>query len=63
MGRVRAGRTKLANVFLPVLLIVVIVLVFDFTHPRRGMIAVSQQPLVDVLRSFEAGAAMSGVRG
>lgn len=57
------ARTKLANVFLPVLLIVVIVLVFDFTHPRRGMIAVSQQPLVDVLRSFEAGAAMSGVRG
>jgi hypothetical protein len=46
-------RSKLGGVFLPLLFVVVIVLVFDLSHSRRGMITVSQQPLVDLLQSIQ----------
>ncbi len=46
-------RTVLGGVFLPFLFVVVIVLIFDLSHSRQGMITVSQQPLVDLLQSME----------
>lgn len=46
-------RSALGGVFLPLLFIVVIVLVYDISQPRQGMITVSQQPLVDLLHSIQ----------
>lgn len=46
------ARTKLGSVFLPLLITVVIVLIFDLSHPRQGLIGISQQPLVDLQQSM-----------
>jgi hypothetical protein len=45
-------RTILVNVFLPLLITVVIVLIFDLSHPRQGLIGISQQPLIDLQKSI-----------
>jgi hypothetical protein len=47
------ARTKLGSVFLPLLITVVIVLIFDISHPRVGLIRISQQPLVDLQQSIQ----------
>lgn len=47
------SRTKLSSVFLPLLIIVVIVLIFDLSQPMQGMITVSQQPLIDLQQSIQ----------
>jgi len=41
-------RTALTSVFLPALITVVILLIADLTSERRGIIHVSQQPLIDL---------------
>jgi hypothetical protein len=41
-------RSKLGSVFLPLLITVVIVLIFDISHPRIGLIHIGQEPLVDL---------------
>lgn len=46
-------RTLLGNVLLPLLLTVVIVLIFDLSHPRQGLIGITQQPLVDLQQSIQ----------
>jgi hypothetical protein len=46
-------RSKLGSVFLPLLIAVVIVLIFDISHPRVGLIQVGQQPLVDLQQSIQ----------
>ena len=46
------ARTMLSNVLLPLMLTVVIVLIFDISHPRTGLIVVSQQPLLDLQQSM-----------
>jgi hypothetical protein len=48
------ARTKLGSVFLPLLIAVVIVLIFDISHPRVGLIQIGQQPLVDLQQSIQA---------
>ena len=54
----RAGaegvRTKLANVLLPALITVVIVIILDVAHPLHGTVGISQQALIDV-QNFMAG--------
>jgi len=54
----RAGaegvRTALANILVPALITVVIVIILDVAHPLHGTISISQQPLRDV-QSFMAG--------
>jgi hypothetical protein len=45
-------RSSLTSVLLPLLITGVILLVFDLTNERRGIIRVSQQPLIDVQRSL-----------
>jgi hypothetical protein len=45
-------RSKLGSVFLPLLIAVVIVLIFDISHSRVGLIQISQQPLVDLQQSI-----------
>jgi|ERR1044072_1242626 hypothetical protein len=45
-------RSKLGSVFLPVIIAVVIVLIFDISHSRVGLIQISQQPLVDLQQSM-----------
>lgn len=47
------ARAALGSVFLPLLITVVIVLIFDLSHPRQGLIGVSQQPLVDLQQSIQ----------
>ncbi len=46
------ARSKLGSLFLPLLISVVIVLVFDISHSRMGIIQLKQQPLVDLQQSF-----------
>lgn len=47
-------RTKLGSLFLPLLIAVVIVLIFDIAHPRVGAIQISQDALVDLQQSIQA---------
>ena len=49
-----AARTTLGSVLLPLMITFVIVLIFDLSHPRQGLIGVSQQPLVDLQESMQA---------
>ena len=46
-------RSKLGSVFLPLLIAVVIVLIFDVSHPRVGVIQIGQQPLDDLKQSMQ----------
>jgi hypothetical protein len=48
-----AARTALSSVFLPLMITLVIVLIFDLSHPRQGLIRVSQQPLLDLQQSIQ----------
>jgi hypothetical protein len=45
-------RSPLTSVLLPLLISVVILLIFDLTNERHGLISVSQQPLIDVQNSM-----------
>lgn len=47
-------RTAFTSALVPLLIAVVILLIFDLTHERQGVIGVSQQPLIDLQRSFES---------
>jgi hypothetical protein len=47
------ARSKLGSVFLPLLITVVIVLIFDISHPRVGLIQIGQDPLVDLQQSIQ----------
>lgn len=47
-------RSKLGSVFLPLLIAVVIVLIFDISHPRIGLIQIGQQPLNDLQQFMRA---------
>src|SRR5688572_24104962 len=46
------ARSAFTNLFLPTLIAIVIVLIFDLTHSRQGVIGVSQQPLIDLLNNI-----------
>lgn len=48
------ARTGFANTALPLLITVVIVLIFDFTHSQQGFINISQQPLLDLQQTMQA---------
>jgi hypothetical protein len=48
------ARSKLGSLFLPLLITVVIVLIFDISHSRLGLIKISQQPLVDLQQSIKS---------
>jgi hypothetical protein len=52
-GGAEGARSKLGSVFLPLLIAVVIVLIFDISHPRIGMIQIGQQPLEDLQQSMQ----------
>lgn len=45
-------RSSLGSIFLPLLVSVVIVLIFDISHPRVGLIQIGQEPLVDLQQSM-----------
>jgi len=47
-------RSKLASLFLPLLIAVVIILIFDISHTRVGLIRVSQQSLIDLQQYMAA---------
>ncbi len=46
------ARSKLGSVFLPLLITVVIVLIFDISQSRVGLIQIGQRPLVDLQQSI-----------
>lgn len=47
------ARSKLGSVFFPLLITVVIILIFDISQPRVGLIQIGQQPLVDLQQSIQ----------
>jgi hypothetical protein len=47
-------RSSLSSLLLPLLITVVIVLIADLTSERHGVIAVSQQPLIDLQNSIRS---------
>lgn len=51
-GGADGAQSKLGSVFLPLLIAVVIVLIFDLSHSRVGLIQIGQQPLVDLQQSM-----------
>ena len=52
-GGADGARSKLGSVFLPLLITVVIVLIFDISHSRVGLIQLGQQPLDDLQQSMK----------
>lgn len=53
-GGADGARSKLGSVFLPLLITVVIVLIFDISHSRVGLIQIGQQPLGDLQQLMKA---------
>jgi hypothetical protein len=49
------ARSLLTTVLLPLLITFVITLVADLDRPRRGLIGISQQPLIDVREALRPG--------
>jgi hypothetical protein len=47
-------RTAFSSLVLPLLIAVVMTLIFDLANPHKGMIGVSQQPLVDLQLAIRA---------
>ena len=52
-GGASGARSAFTNAMLPLLVAVAITLIADMDRPRRGLIGISQQPLVDLKRSLE----------
>ncbi|HVK58974.1 MAG TPA: hypothetical protein VM735_09355 [Candidatus Kapabacteria bacterium] len=50
----QGARSLFTMAFLPALITVVILLVFDLTHSHEGIIGISQQPLIDLQNSMSA---------
>jgi len=48
----QGARSLFTNLFLPALIAVVIMLIFDLTHSLQGFIGVSQQPLINLQQSI-----------
>lgn len=48
-------RSIFTTVLLPLTIILVLLLAFDLTHERQGIIGISQQPLVDLQTLFRSG--------
>ena len=54
-GGASGVRSRLTRVMLPLLVSVVMLLIFDLTNERHGLIHISQQPLLDVQASITSG--------
>jgi hypothetical protein len=50
----QGARSIFTTLFLPALITVVILLVFDLTHSVQGVIGINQQPLIDLQNSMKA---------
>jgi hypothetical protein len=50
----QGARSSFTSAFLPLLITVVIVLVFDLMHTHQGVVSISQQPLIDLQKSMQA---------
>jgi hypothetical protein len=50
-------RSAFTSVFLPVLITVVIVLIFDLMHTHQGVVSLSQKPMLDLQQSIQTPAA------
>jgi hypothetical protein len=49
-------RSLFTSVLLPLTIILVLLLIFDLTHERQGIVGISQQPLIDLQALFRSGA-------
>lgn len=47
------ARTMLGGLLMPMLITVVILLIFDISRPREGLIVISQQPLIELQKSIQ----------
>jgi hypothetical protein len=48
-------RSFFTSALLPLTVVLVLLLIFDLTHERQGIIGISQQPLVDLQTLFRSG--------
>lgn len=49
----QGARSAFTSVFLPLLISVVIVFIFDLLYPHQGVISISQQPLLDLQQTMQ----------
>ncbi len=49
---IEGSRSPFSSMVLPLLIAVVMTMIFDLMNPSRGMIGISQQPLIDLQRSI-----------
>jgi hypothetical protein len=52
----QGARSAFTSGFLPLLISVVIVLIFDLMHTHQGVVSISQQPMLDLQQSMQAQA-------
>lgn len=50
-------RSAFTSIFLPVLITVVIILIFDLMHTHQGVVEISQRPMLDLQQSMQASGA------
>jgi hypothetical protein len=50
----QGARSAFTSAFLPMLITVVIVLIFDLMHTHQGVVSVSQQPLIDLQQTMRS---------
>lgn len=50
-------RSAFTSVFLPILITVVIVLIYDLMHTHQGVVSISQKPMLDLQQSMQTSAA------
>lgn len=50
----QGARSAFTNVFLPLLITVVIVLIFDLMHTHQGVVSIDQQPMLDLQELMHA---------
>jgi hypothetical protein len=48
-------RSVFTSVLFPLTVVLVLLLIFDLTHERQGIIGISQQPLVNLQTLFRSG--------
>jgi hypothetical protein len=56
----QGARSIFTTLFLPALITIVILLVFDLTHSLQGVIGISQQPLIDLQNSINSSTNAAG---
>ena len=52
----QGARSAFTSFLLPLLITIVIIFIFDLMHTHQGVVSISQQPMLDVLKTMQAQA-------